>query len=249
MPGEGNGNGSGEGGKAGGDAQQQLADAQKALGAAETETKSLKEAKGDLERKLDDADKELLSDDYLNFKDGKGKAGAGSGGKGSESSAGAGDDENFDINNATNAELAAFIGKQGKGDLDSAVKELSSRLEKSDERVGLALAQVDISLTAMKHPDGGGLGFSENFDSIKKVAKANPNWGAEKCYQQFKMEKTHVDKEKANADEKKAEEDRKSITEKGEGVAGGATQGKTLTKEEAANLAYQKAFGNKKTEE
>jgi len=249
MPGEdGNGNG-GEGNKGGGEVQQQLADAQKELGAAQAETKSLKEAKGDLERKLDDADKELLSDDYLNFKEGKGKAGAGGGGKGSEGSANAKGDENFDIDNATNAELAAHIGKQSKGSLDVAVKELSSRLEKSDERVGLALAQVDISLTGMRHPDGNGLGFSENFDAIKKVAKANPNWSAEKCYQQFKMEKSHIDKEKADADEKKAEEERKDITEKGEGVAGGATQGKQLTPEEAAELAYQKSFGNQKTEE
>jgi hypothetical protein len=246
--GDGDGDGSGDGNGAGGEVQQQLADAQKALGAAQAETKSLKDAKGDLERKLDDADKELLGEDYLNFKEGKGKGkGAGDEGKGGEGSA---DDKNFDINNATNAELATFIGKQGKGDLDVAVKELSSRMTKADERVGLALAQVDISLTAMRHPDGGKEpGFSENFNTIKGIAKANPTWPAEKCYQQFKMEKAHTDKEKSDADEKKAEEERRGATEKGEGMAGSATAGKQLTKEEAASLAYKQAFGNRQTEE
>ena len=240
------GDGNGDGKGAGGDTQQQLSDAQKNLGTAQAETKSLKEAKEGLERKLDDADKELLSEDYLNFKEGKGKSKP-SKGEGSEGAAAG--DENFDIDNASNAELAAFIGKKTKGDMDDAVKELASRIEKADNRVGLALAQVDISITGMRHPDGDGLGFSENFDAIKKIAKGNPEWGAEKCYQQFKMEKKHVDLEKKDADEKKAEEDRKSITEKGEGVPGSAAQPKDLSKEDAAELAYRKAFGTKETKE
>lgn len=239
---EGDGGGEGEG--AGSEVQQQLTDAQAKLATAETDNKTLKDAKVDLERKLDDADKELLSEDYLTYKEGKGKGkGKDNGGEGSEGAA----DANFDLNNASNAELASFIKKGSKGDLDAAVKELSGRLEKSDERVGLALAQVDISLTAMRHPDGDPKkpGFNENFDAIKKIAKANPEWGAEKCYQQFKLEKTGTDKAKADADEKKAEDDRKTLTEKGEGVPAGATQDKELTKEEAADLAYRKAFGNK----
>lgn len=242
-----NGGGGSEGkGDAEGEVQQQLTDALAKLGAAETETKSLKDAKVDLERKLDDADRELLGEDYLNFKESKGKGKSGSpGGEGGEGSA----DTTFDINNASSAELAAHIRKGSKGELDIAMKELSSRLEKSDDRVGLALAQVDISLTALRHPDGSGSGFNENFDAIKKVAKANPEWSSEKCYQQFKLEKAHVDKEKKDADEKKAEEDRKALTEKGEGVAAGATQGKALSKEEAGELAYRKSFGNRQTEE
>lgn len=246
MPGEGNGNGNGDGnGKGGSEVQQQLTDAQTKLATAETDKKTLEDAKVDLERKLDDADKELLSEDYLTYKEGKGKGRAGdrsgAGGEGGEGAA----DANFDINNASNAELAAFIKKGSKGDLDAVVKELSGRLEKSDERVGLALAQVDISLTAMRHPDNAEkLGFNENFDAIKVIAKANPEWGAEKCYQQFKLEKTGSDKEKADADKKKVEDDLKSDTEKGEGVPGSTTQGKELTKEEAADVAYRKAFGN-----
>ncbi|KKN42502.1 hypothetical protein LCGC14_0712630 [marine sediment metagenome] len=241
--GEGEGDGSGDGnGNAGGEVQQQLTDALTKVGVAETELKSLKDAKVDLERKLDDADKELLSEDYLNFKEdkGKGKKNNGEGGSGEGSG-----DANFDINSASNAELLAHVGKQSKGDIDKVVKDLSSRMEKADERVGLALAQVDISLTAMRYPDANGLGFNENFDAIKKIAKGNPEWGAEKCYQQFKLERLHEDKSKADADAKKAEEDRRVLTEKGEGVPAGATQTKELTKEEAADLAYRKAFGTR----
>lgn len=238
------GEGGGEGGEgAGSDVQQQLTDANVKLATAATDKKSLEDAKVDLERKLDDADRELLSEDYLTYKEGKGKSkDKGNGGDGGEGAA----DANFDINNASPAELAAYIKKGSKGDLDAVVKELSGRLEKSDERVGLALAQVDISLTAIRHPDNAEkLGFNENFDAIKVIAKANPEWGAEKCYQQFKLEKTGADKATEEAARKKAEDDLKSSSEKGEGVPGSTTQGKELTKEEAADVAYRKAFGNK----
>jgi len=239
---EGGEGGGGEGGNsgAGGEVQQQLTDALSKLETAETDNKTLKGANEDLERKLDDADKELLSEDYLTYKEGRAK-----GGNGGEGGGGAAAPD-FDLANASNAELAAYIGKQSKGDLDIAVKELSSRLEKSDERVGLALAQVDISLTAMRHPDGNPKepGFNENFDAIKKVAKANPEWSAEKCYQQFRLEKTKADKDKVDADQKKADEERKILTEKGGGVPGSAAQEKDLSKEEAGDLAYRKAFGN-----
>jgi len=244
MPPEGNGSGSEGTGNAGGDAQQQLSTALQRLGAMETELKGLKGAKDDLERKLDDADKELLGEDYLNFKETKAK---GSGNGGGQGDRGRGEAENaeIDLDRASNREIVEYIQKKYSADLGKAVKDLGGQLEKTTRGVGMALAQVDISLTAMRH-DGrdGKPSFTDNFNVVKEIAKANPSWDAEKCYQQFILEKDKSDREKAEGAEKKAEEERKALTEKGEGVPASVTQGKQLTKEEAATLAYRKAFGN-----
>ena len=242
MPGE-------DKGAAGGDVQQQLADVQARLGTLETENKGLKDAKVDLERKLDDADKELLSEDYLNFKDGKAKGGNGGGGAGAggggggKGAAGGGDD--IDLDRASNREIVEYIGKKYSGDLAGMVKDLTGRIDKTDKSVGLALAQIDISLTSMRHNGNDGKpGFNDNFDAIKEVAKANPSWNAEKCYQQFILEKDKGDKDAAAAAKKKVEEDEKALTEKGGGVPSAATQDVDISKEKAAELGYKQAFGN-----
>jgi len=244
MPGDG-GNG-GNGGKgAGGDTQQQLNDALVKLGNLETEVGTLKEAKSDLERQVGEAQKELLSEDYLNYKDGKAKGGGDDkGGKGGAGEAVEGLNED-----STPAEIAAFIGKKTAGDLEKASKDIDKKIDGVETKIGLALAQIDVSLTAMKHDGSDGKpSFSDNQDAIFKIAKENPSWSAGKCYQQFVLESEKAAKDTAEAAKKKAEEDAKAATEKGEaGVPGSSTQEKELTKEQAGELAYKKAFGNQET--
>ncbi|KXH72800.1 MAG: hypothetical protein AM326_10970 [Candidatus Thorarchaeota archaeon SMTZ-45] len=225
----GEGGNGGEGG-AGGDLQQQLTQATEALGKLQGEVENLKAAKVDLERRLDEADKELLSETYLDYKDKVVKGG----GKATPAPAGA----EIDYNNASPAEIAAHISGKSKSELDKAIKEMAGRIDQTEQAIGKAFAQVDVALAALRHPD-----FDPNKDAIYKIAKANPTWGAEKCYEQWKMESTAAATAKAEADKKKAEDDRKALTEKGEGVPEGATQGKELTAEEAGNVAFDKAFG------
>ena len=55
------------------DAKTQLDTLVKSSGELKGEIDNLKTAKDGLERKLDDADSELLSENYLDFKSGKGK--------------------------------------------------------------------------------------------------------------------------------------------------------------------------------
>ena len=221
--------------KAGGEGQQ-LTQLQEQLGTLKGEMQSLKDAKIDLEHKLDDADKELLSSDYLTFKEGgKSSSGVGDGGQGG---AGAGEG-GFDYDRASNKELADHISKSASGAVNKAVVELANRMDDTEKRMGLTFAKIDVSLTSNKHSD-----FEENREAIYKVAKDNPSWGAEKCYRQFKLESKQTADEKATADEKKAEEERSLATEKG-GVSDSIAQGKKLTADEAAELAYRKAFGNK----
>ena len=194
------------------------------------ELDNLKTAKEGLERKLDDADKELLSESYLDFKAGKSK------GKAEDEDDSGGD---FDFDRASGKEIAAHLSGKSSKELKQAIEGISDRIAKSEEAMGRAFAQVDVNITALTNPD-----FTPNKDAIYKIAKSNPTWGAEKCLKQWRMEnKTAIDA-KAKADEEKAKEDAKALAEKGEGVPIAGAQEKELSKEEAANAAYDKAFGN-----
>ena len=210
------------------EAKTQLSDLTKSAETLKSEMENLKGAKEDLERKLDDADRELLGEDYLTFKEKAAKGTAGEEGK----------DGELDLERASNAEIVAHLEAKHKGNLDKALKDIGGKISETDKRMSLAFAQIDVTLTAMRHPD-----FEEHKDAIYKVAKENPSWGAEKCYGQWKMESEKTTSEAKKAEDKKAEEERKTLTEKGGGVPSSTTQEKELTKEEAADLAYRKAFG------
>jgi len=229
------GNGDGDKGAAD-EVQQQLTTLTAKMAAMETETKTLKDAKVDLEQRLDEADKELLSDEYLDFKEKKGKGAAPAGG---------GATDEIDLDRASNREIAGFIEKKYKGDIDAAVKDIRKDLDLSKQQLGMIAAQFDVALAVIKH-DGrdGKPGFEANQKAIFEIAKSNPKWGAEQCYNQFILQSKATADEKAEADKKKADEEEKAATERA-GVPGSTVQGKQLTKEEAAEIAYRKAFGNK----
>jgi hypothetical protein len=237
MPGdEANGGKSGDEGKgAAGDVQQQLTDIQAKLATMEGDNKSLKDAKVDLEQRLDEADKELLSDEYLDFKEKKGKSAPAKGGEGEE----------LDLDRASNREIASFIEKKYKGDIDAAVKDIRKDLDLSKRQIGMIAAQFDVAITTIKH-DGkdGKPGFEANQKAIFEIAKTNPSWSAEQCYRQFILQAKANSDKKTEDEKKKVEEEEKAATEKA-GVPGSVLQGKQLTKEEAAAIAYRKAFGNK----
>jgi len=231
-----NGEVNGEGKGAAGDVQQQLTAMQAKLTAMESENKTLKDAKVDLEQRLDEADKELLSDDYLGFKEKKGKA----------SSTGDGATTELDLDRASNREIVDFIEKKYKGDVDAAVKDIRKELDLSKQQIGMISAQIEVAIAELRH-DGrdGKPTFGDNKKAIFEIAKANPKWSAEQCYKQFLLQSKADADEKAAADKKKAEEEEEAATERA-GVPGSTVQGKQLSKEEAAEIGYRKAFGSEK---
>jgi hypothetical protein len=238
----GTGGGEGKGGAAG-DVQQQLSALTAKLAAAELEGKSLKDAKADLEQRLDEADKELLSDDFLDWKESKAKGGGKSGGEKGGTSG-----EGIDLDRASNREIVDFIEKKYKGDVDAAVSAIKKEQDLTRQQIGLLTAQFDVALTSLRH-DGrdGKPSWKSSEKEIFEVAKANPKWDAERCYQQFLLQSKAAADEREKAEREKAEEEEKAATERA-GVPSSITQGKQLTKEEAAEIAYRKAFGTKNTE-
>lgn len=214
------------------DVQQQLSQLQDRMKELEEENTSIKEAKSTLEQRLKEADDELLSDEYLSFKEGKGKPKATTG-------------DELDLDRASNREVVDFLEKKYKGDMDVAVKALKKELDLSRQQIGMMTAQFDIALTSIRH-DGrdGKPAFDENKKQIFEIAKANPTWGAEKCYQQFILQSEADAKAKELAAKKKADEEAKAATER-VGMPDTVVQDKQLSADEAAELAYRKAFGNK----
>ena len=237
FAGEGEGDGEGDGQGAAGDVQQQLATLQSQLNETTSKLKGLEDAKVDLEQRLEEADKELLSDDFLSFKEGKSKG---------KSPADSKDGElEIDLDRASNRELVQFVEKKYKGDVDAAVKDIRKELDLSKRQIGMIAAQFDVALASIRHNGSDG---KPSFESAKKqifeIAKANPTWDAEKCYRQYLLENKAVLEKDAEEKRRKAEEEEKAATERA-GVPGSSVTEKQLSKDEAAEIAYRKAFGNK----
>jgi len=216
------------------------------LDAMKSEFEQLKSAKSDLEKKLDDADKELLSPEYLEFLESrKGAARTGTGTVMEE-------EVNFD--EMTPSQIAKHFEKQYKGSLKSTSDELTKRIQLIEEGISNMAAQIDLTITAMKHPDletalntPSTQRTSDQKDLVErmyKVAMDNPTWPSEKCYRTAQMERRAEMEEKQEREREQAEKERKTLSEK-PGAVESILQGKQISKDEAAQKAWSAAFGKK----
>lgn len=190
--------------------------------------KSLQTAKEDLERKVEEYESELLSPDYLSWRDRRSKG----------DDVGEKEDE-IDLETASSADIVRFVEKKYKGDLKGVQEEMLKKVDEINEKLGMAMARIDVELTALKHND-----FWEYAKEIQKIANENPTWSAEKCYKQAKLEAKMKEEEKLEEEKKRAEEERRIVTEKG-GVPPSLVKERELTPEEAAEIGYRAAFGSK----
>jgi len=226
------------------DLAQQLAEAQQKIGELSKTNEELGGAKESLERQLGDANKELTGEDYLDYLENKSK-----GKIGGQSNAGSEFNTSEDFDRASNTEVAKFVVKHVEGKLAELDSKIGKSSKQMNDKIGLAYARLDVEVTKAKYNgNDGGPSWAENEKEIVAIAKANPSWGAEQCYKQFKLEhKAKVDAE-AEAKRKKTQEEEELITEKG-GVAGSTAKKKQMSAEEAAEFAYRKAFGTKNNKE
>ncbi len=216
------------------------------LNAMKGEMEQLKAAKADLEKKLDDADKELVSPDYLEFIEGRRGAGA--------PAPAAEKEVSFD--EMTPAQIAQYFESKYKGDLEKAGKAVTDRMDAIEDGIGRLAAQIDLTLTSMKYKDLGEAletPIKERteeqkalVDKIYNIAIENPTWPTEKCYKVAKMEIKEEAEAREAAKREKAEKERKTLTEK-PGAVEALLQGKQLSKEEAAEKAWRASFGNKQS--
>lgn len=213
------------------------------LSTLQGELEALKGAKTDLDKKLDDADRELLSPEYLEFLESK---------KGKSTSKGEPEKVNFD--EMTPAQIATHFETKYKGDIKGAADEITKRMDGVEERIGMITAQFDLTITAMKHPDLASAletPIKERdveqkvlVDTMYKIAKENPTWTSEKCLRSAKLEIKADADEKIEKEQVKAEKERKTLTEK-PGASSFTVEGKEPTKDQAADAAWKATFGNK----
>lgn len=209
------------------------------------EVNNLTAAKADLEKMRDEADKQLLSPEYLEFLEGR-KDGT------KKSDSKDGKDVNFE--EMTSAQIAKHFADAYKGDLDKAITSITKRMDSVDTGLGRAFAQIDLTLTSIKHADLGaalelpiGKRTAEQkalVDTIHKVATDNPSWSSAKCYKQAKMEMKMSAEEKEQVEKENAEKENKLLSEK-PGASAAVLKGKEMDKETASSVAWKHAFGNK----
>lgn len=200
------------------------------------------EANKELDKKLQSADAALMSPEYLAYLEGQRKGGEEGEDKGEEA---AGGEQDVDFDTMTNAQMAAHLTQQNA----SALKELRVEVEKGrtslEEAMAQAVALNDLEMTRIRHPDLVDKMKDESyFKEFYTVAQSNPAWHAEQVYGQVEMVRKVADEQRQAADLKKAEEaDKAAMGEKG-GVPSSTVAPKDLSDEEAATLAYRKAYGS-----
>ena len=229
---EGDGGG-GEGDGSAGD----LAAAKAELAGLKAQLEQTAKAKGEMEAKLRDADSELLGDEYLDYLEQKGKN---KGGKKPASSTTS--EEEVDWETMSKAQIVKHLTEKHSGDLKKAQEDLVSQVGKLSDKVAVAFARVDIELARHKFPD---FDFDKNKERFYQLSKENEKWGAQRVVKEILREDKEKSDVEAKEKEEAAEKERKALTERG-GLPIGSGQEKRLTKEQAAELAYRKAFGNDK---
>lgn len=246
MAGDANNSANGAGANGAGDEKSagELQKMQTELESTKNELSSLKAAKDELQRKIEDADRELLGEDYLTFLEAKrGKT---------DNAKGAKTDVNFDEMSAK--QIAEYFEAKYKGDLEKAAKDISDKMNAVGDSVANLAARTDLSISCIKHPDlGDALDTpiksrtpeqTTLVDGMLKIANENPTWNTEKCYRQAKLEIKTSEEEKLAKDSAKAEKERKALTEKG-GANPAGFEGKPISKDAAADAAWHATFGNK----
>ena len=223
---------------------------QSQLAGMKGEVEKLKAANTEYQSKLsvadklrEDADRALTSAEYLEFMESKKEKGTHKAEEG---------DPNFD--EMTPKQIVSYLEKRYKGDTVAATKAMEERINSLGQGMTQLAAQTDITICAIKHSDLGealeaplSTRTEEQTQLVKgmtKVAEENPTWGAEKCYRQAKLEIKANSEELDSRNKAKEEKERKALSEKG-GISPASLTGKSIGKEEAAQIGWKAAFGNK----
>ena len=230
------GGGNGGDGSGSGDVEQlqaQLAAATAKAVAAEAKVK-------ELGGKVGEAERELLSPEYLEFLDSRSTSG---GKKPSDEGGKKGGEGDVDLEGMSKKELVEYILGLSRKELTSLKGELEERDTKRSKELGLAFAQIDMALAFRDHPE-----FAKNFDAHKEAfyakAKENPKWGASRVIKEVERDVEDEAKAAAKLKEEETEKERKALTER-ESSPTDAHKRKQLSDQEAGELAYEKAFGTK----
>jgi len=233
----------GDEGKAGGEELKQL---QADLVSRQEELDGLKTAKEDLEGKLEDAEGELLSPEYLKFREDKGK--------GTQTPPGGEGD--VKLEDMTPVEIAKHFANSTKGDLEKSITSLTQQIKEMGEMTGKGFAQLDLMVTANKHSelddalktpsDKKTTAQKELLKELFATSKENPNWNTERCLRTAKTNIKMKADELVEAEKAKALADNKMISEK-PGQSSAVVKEKSMSKTESVHKAWDAIMGSKES--
>ena len=197
------------------------------LEAARTEVETLKQ-------RLENADRALLDPNYLAYLE-KLK-------RGDNERSG---DSEIDLDTLTGSQLAQHLSTSFEERLTRLKDDHKKELAQLTAEAGKALATLDLDLAKMKHEDLAKGWDDEKFrDDFYQVAKSNPTKRASEVFAEIRAKKLVQEQEERKREEAREQAALDAIGEKS-GIPQSSATSKDLSDEEAANLAYRKAFGNK----
>lgn len=196
----------------------------------------------ELEGKVKESERELLSPEYLEFLDTRASGGKGKKDAEDDKGKGKSTEGGVDFEEMSKKEFAEYIQDLTRKELKALMEQLEERETKSRKEIGTAFAQVDLAIALRDNPD-----FDLEDEETKKAfyakAKENPKWGASRVIKEVKRDWKETKEAEAKKKQEEEDKSRKALTERGSSPMG-AHAGKELSEQEAGELAYQKAFGN-----
>lgn len=196
------------------------------------ENGKLKNDHAEAVKKLGEAES-LFDEEYLSYLADKKK-----GGKPTVQPSDKGVQKNFD--EMSLSELYNTFNSEMGGKMEGLIKAFDSRLASFDNSIGEAFAKIDLRITGNKY----GQAFWDRVKAkdIDAVLKENPNWSAERAYEEL-LDKDKLSSQKKEEEKREVKEkELKAFSEKGELPASVANKN-DLSAEEAANLAYDATIG------
>jgi len=210
------------------------------LKAMKDQLSGVTKAKEEAEAKLRRQDETLLSDDYLEWLEQRSKSGK------REESEGQEDEQQLDLDTLTGSQLAGHLSKKQAAELAKVKEEYEKSVISIRENMSKAIAYFDLELTKLRNPKlGEWLSEEGKQKRFIEIANENPSWNSSRVFKQMEAEELVREKEEEASRQEKKQEDDKIISEF-ESITPTTVAPKKLTKEQAAQLAYQRVFGNQK---
>jgi hypothetical protein len=146
--------------------------------------------------------------------------------------------EEEDIDSFTPSQLYKKIVSDVDAKMTSLSKQATDAINKIVESITMEQVRRDVQETAARYPD-----FWNYQKEMHAIALKHPELSAEEVYKIAVANASLTAKEKEEQERKKKEAERKLFTEKG-GIPPSATQPRPLTKEEAAEKAWDATIGD-----
>lgn len=220
------------------DQEKTLAKMEERMKAMEAKTLTAEARLREAEQKLKSQDNALLSDDYLAFLEQKS-------GKNQKAVEVDSTTSEVDFDSLTSNQLMKEVQKMLRAEVSKVAGESEKRTKELTDRFNKTAAYFDLQIA--KTRDSELDSFLEQDDGKKRfieLSKENPSWDAPKIWKQIKGEETLKKAEETRKEAEKRSEEEKVIAD-AEELSPELLNKKDLSDEEAGEIAWQKAFGNK----